>query len=168
MFLQTQCIPNVKVQIKSAGHHRNNNMPFWLLDQTTIAMGATLILQECKVIQQQKGSQLKKKKKKQSSAWKEKKNTHKSLHISIMSSLHLSHSTDAHILYKTTARRINLPEQTVWGLKPMSMSFDPKSLKDWWSGPGFSNPPSLILICMKRLLDPVLKADPQQMEKKSV
>lgn len=146
---------------KSAGHYRNNNMPFWLLDQT-IAMGATLILQEFN------NRKVPSKKKKQSSAWKEKKNTHKSLHISIMSSLHLSHSTDAHILYKTTARRINLPEQTVWGLKPMSMSFDPKSLKDWWSGPGFSNPPSLILICMKRLLDLVLKAEPQQMEKKSV
>lgn len=56
-----------------------------------------------------------------------KENTHKSLHISSMSSLHLSHSTDAHILYKTTARRINLPQQAVWGLKPISVSFDPKS-----------------------------------------
>lgn len=53
-----------------------------------------------------------------SSAWKEKKNTHKGLHISSMSSLHLSRSSDAHILYKTAARRINLLEQTVWGLRP--------------------------------------------------
>lgn len=71
------------------------------------------------------------KKKVKRRAWKEMKNTRKSLHISTMRSLHLSYSTDTHILYKTTASHINPPEQTVWGLKPLSVLFDPESQKAW-------------------------------------
>lgn len=105
--------------IQQATQPRNTNTPFWSLDAMC---GGHYFLRNAKWFNKRKDPRKVKRR-----AWKEKKNTHKSLHISSMSSLHLSHSTDAHILYKTTARRINLPEQTVWGLKPISMSFDPES-----------------------------------------
>lgn len=85
-----------------------------------------------------------------------------------MSSSHLSHCTDAHILYKTTAKCINLLGQTVWGAeKAHRHVIWSQIIEGLVKQCRFSSPPSPILICVETVLDPVLKPEPQQMEKKS-
>lgn len=132
----------------SASHHRNNNTPLRRFDQTRPAMWPTLFLpgMQSNSTRERIPGKKKKEKRVKSSAWKEKKNTHKSLHISSMSSLHLSHCTDAHILYKNHSTTHKSPRAgPCGGRNPCHLI--PNHCGTGEVGP---NQPSLILICTNK------------------